>query len=62
MKSLSQTNPVYEFNLNLDNSEYLMRFTSVRGHLKGWEFQEYNKSWQLDHIPHLFTSIINFQK
>ena len=56
--SLSQYNPVFRFNYYVDskNIEFDMLFTSVRGHIMGYEFGPQNKIWSLNTSRDLYQT------
>ena len=58
--SLSQYNPVFRFDYHVDskNIEYDMLFTSVRGHIMGYEFGPQNKIWSLNTSRDLYQTNI----
>ena len=49
-QSMSQYNPVFRFDYYVEskNIEYQMFFTSVRGHIMGYDFGPQNKLWNLN--------------
>ena len=59
-QSKSQYNPIFRFNyhINSKNIEYDMIFTSVRGHIMGYEFGPQNKLWDLNTSRDLYKANI----
>ena len=59
-QSRSQYNPIFRFNyyINSKNIEYDMIFTSVRGHIMGYEFGPQNKLWDLNTSRDLYKANI----
>ena len=59
-ESRIQYNPIFRFNyyVNSKNIEYDMIFTSVRGHLMGYEFGPQNKLWDLNTSRDLYQANI----
>lgn len=57
VSSFSKYHPIYEFDYSLNDSEYSMYFTSVRGHLMSWEFPPDKKKWDIKTIFQLYNSI-----
>ena len=58
--SRSQYNPVFRFDYIVDskNIEYDMLFTSVRGHIMGYQFGPQNKIWDLNTSRDLYSANI----
>jgi len=61
-------NPNFEFELNglkLNDNEtinnIIMKFTSVRGHLMAWENPEKLHKWELETIPEIFNTDLEFK-
>ncbi len=52
--SLSKFNPVFKFNYRLQDINYEMHFTSVRGHLFNYDFPASVKFWNINKIAMLF--------
>ena len=59
-QSRSQYNPIFRFNyyINSKNIEYDMIFTSVKGHIMGYEFGPQNKLWDLNTSRDLYNANI----
>ena len=56
IKSYSKYNPVYEFEYILENSVYILRITSVWGHLKSLKYSKNIKNWSDTNYDELFYS------
>jgi DNA topoisomerase-3 len=54
LNSHSKYNPVYKFDMELNNDMYEMIFTSVRGHLMNYAFDDSCKQWVLETTESLF--------
>ena len=61
VESRSQYNPVFRFDYFVEskNREYDMLFTSVRGHIMGYDFGPQNKIWDLSTSRDLYYANIN---
>ncbi len=57
VSSYSKYHPIYQFDYPLGETECMMYFTSVRGHLMSWEFPAERKKWDLNTIIELYNSI-----
>ena len=59
-QSMSQYNPVFRFDYYVEskNIEYQMFFTSVRGHIMGYDFGPQNKLWNLNTSRDLYQATI----
>jgi len=51
----SKYNPVYEFDLKLNEKIYRMRVTSVLGHMMTPQFPPTHKDWETTDLHQLYT-------